>query len=182
MKKNLLSDCIICLICIAFLTSCAEYGTGKILKKFMNETVSLPKDMHSVQDRSMSSVSNFDKRPTFVIYHDSLACNTCQIIHMTDNIKLYERADTSDFQVVTVFSPRQEEYDEVMRQLMILDFPYPVYVDFNCSFRKLNTGIPEDVRFHSFLLDKNGHPVFVGNPNANETLNHLFEKVLSGLK
>lgn len=65
---------------------------------------------------------------------------------------------------------------------MILDFPYPVYVDFNCSFRKLNTGIPEDVRFHSFLLDKNGHPVFVGNPNANETLNHLFEKVLSGLK
>ena len=38
---------------------------------------------------------------------------------MTDNIKLYERADTSDFQVVTVFSPRQEEYDEVMRQLMI---------------------------------------------------------------
>ena len=178
-KCGNLSICIICLLVAMILSGCSEHRTGKILKTFMKETIVLPDDMHSIRDRSMSSVSVFKEIPTFVMYHDSLACSNCQIAHLIDNISLYESADTSDFQVVTVFSPRQEEYDEIMRQLMILDFPYPIYVDFNCSFRKLNAGIPEDVRFHSFLIDNDGHPVFVGNPAASDDLWKLFDKALA---
>ena len=84
---------------------------------------------------------------------------------------------------MTVFSPRQEEYDEVMKQLILLDFPYPVYIDFSGSFRGGNAEtIPEDRRFHVFLMDVNGHPVFVGNPMSGEDLMVLFEKALSGLR
>ena len=181
MKRNSWITCIICLSLVLSLSGCAEQATRKMLKNFMKETIVLPDDLHSIQDRNMSTESVFKETPVLVIYHDSLACSTCQITHLIDNISLYERADTSAFQVVTVFSPRQEEYDEVMRQLMILDFPYPIYVDFNGSFRKRNAGIPDDTRFHSFLIDKEGHPVFVGNPAANDNLLKLFDKTLTSI-
>ena len=40
----------------------------------------------------------------------------------------------------------------------VLDFPYLVYVDYSGSFAETNMCIPEDNRFHSFLLNKEGHP------------------------
>ena len=76
----------------------------------------------------------------------------------------------------------EEEYDEVVKQLMILNFPYPVYVDYSCSFRKLNSFIPDDTRFHSFVIDKNGKPVFVGNPMSGQKMMDLFIQVVSNLE
>ena len=43
-------------------------------------------------------------------------------------------------------------------------------------------GLPDDKRFHSFLLDRDGHPVFIGNPTANEQLWVLFKEVLANLE
>ena len=179
MKSHRRFCCAVCLLPVLLLSGCAEQKTSKTLRDFMKETIVLPDDLLSIHERNVSAAPDFKATPIQVIYHDSLACSTCQITHLTDNLGLYERADTSSFQVVTVFSPRQEEYDEVVRQLMILDFPYPIYVDFSGSFRRRNTGIPEDVRFHSFLIDKDGCPVFVGNPASSEDLWKLFDKVLS---
>ena len=102
---------------------------------------------------------------------------------MSDCLPLYELSDSiGTFRIVTIFAPRQEEYDEVIRQLMVLDFPYPVYVDFDGSFRKANPCIPEDKRFHSFLLDKEGHPVFVGDPLASDRMMELFKEALESLE
>ena len=72
------------------------------------------------------------------MYSDSLEYSSCQINNLFDNISLYEKADTSGFSVGAVFSSRQEEYNEVLKQLILLDFPYPVYIDFSGSFRRGN--------------------------------------------
>ena len=80
-----------------------------------------------------------------------------------------------------IFSPKEEEYDALVKELMIADYPYPIYVDYNGVFRKLNPQIPEDRRFHCFLLDKNGYPVFVGNPVASERMMELFKTALDRL-
>ena len=37
-------------------------------------------------------------------------------------------------------------------------------------------------RFHSFLLDKEGHPVFVGNPLASDRMMELFKEALESLE
>ena len=182
MTKNIISINKISLI-LAFssllLCGCAERQTRKIMKDFIRAEIVLPGDLHSIANRNMSTESLFPKIPTLIIYHDSLECSTCRISHLMDYAGLYEMADTSGFQIVTVFSPRQEEYDEVLRQLMVHNFPYPIYIDFNSSFRNRNASIPEDPRFHSFLIDKDGHPVFVGNPAASDDLWKVFEKTLA---
>lgn len=116
------------------------------------------------------------------MYHDSLSCNSCQINHLNDYLCIYEKAETMSFEVLTIFSPCQDEYDEVIKRLMILDFPCSVYVDLDGSFRRATSCIPEDPRFHSFLLDKDGHPIFVGNPIASDSMSGLFDRALAKLK
>lgn len=81
-----------------------------------------------------------------------------------------------------IFSPRQDDYDSVVEELMIHDFPFPIYIDFNGEFRKQNYFIPSDRRFHSFLLDGSGHPVFIGNPIASDSMSSLFDRALEELK
>ncbi len=106
----------------------------------------------------------------------------CQISNLADITGLYELADSLDiFEVMTIFTPKKEEYDSVVKNLMVHDFEYPVYIDFTGSFRKINTGIPDDKRFHSFLIDSNGHPIFVGNPVASNELWSIFLNTLVSL-
>lgn len=97
-------------------------------------------------------------------YHDSLSCSSCQISHLADIQSIYELSDSlGTFEVMTIFSPRPEEYDQVLRDLEIREFEYPVYVDVTGSFVSSNGCIPSDRRFHSFLTDSDRHPVFVGS-------------------
>ena len=83
---------------------------------------------------------------------------------------------------MSIFSPSVEEYDEVLKNLIYRDFEYPVYIDFSGSFRQKNDCIPKDCLFHNFLIDSNGHPVFVGNPIASDDLWNLFNKALSSIE
>lgn len=167
----------------AFLTaSCGHASLAHQLKSFSKETIVIPEELTEVRGHNVSRISDTRKEFTFVTYFDSLSCSRCQIVHLSDFTDLYEVADSVgvlDFLVV--FSPRDEEYDEVVKELVLNDFPYPVYVDYGGSFRKANACIPEDSRFHSFLLDRDGHPAFVGNPVASRKLWDLFEKALDRL-
>ena len=42
----------------------------------------------------------------------------------------------------------------------------------------MNRDIPDDRRFHSFLIDVDGHPVYIGNPTANDELLALFDEII----
>lgn len=83
-------------------------------------------------------------------------------------------ADTSDFSVMTIFSPKKSEVENTRFQLMLINHTIPIYLDKNGSFAQLNYCIPTDQRFHSFLINETGKPVFVGNPLSNTKLNTLF--------
>lgn len=87
-------------------------------------------------------------------------------------------ADTSDFSVVTIFSPKRSDVENTRFQLMLSNHTIPVYLDKNGSFAQLNRNIPADQRFHSFLIDETAKPVFVGNPLANVKLEQLFQAAL----
>lgn len=166
------------------MTSCGEYGVSRHLRDFMDSTISIPNDIQVVSERHVHQVAaSIIAGSKLVILYDSLECSSCQIGHLYDYLWSYEKLDSiQSCQLMTIFSPRQEEYDEVVRQLMVLNFPYPIYVDMSGSFRKINKCIPDDKRFHSFLLDKNGKPVFVGNPMSGPRMMELFMEAVSNLE
>ena len=164
------------------IVSCEDHKIAKELRNFRETTITIPSNLHKISGRSQTELGEWSGKPTYVMYYDTLSCSTCRISHLVDYLELYEMSDSlGTFEVMTVFSPREYEYDEVVRQLMIQDFPYPVYVDFSGNFRDENTFIPTDERFHSFLIDSYGHPVLVGNPLAGDKMMGLFLDVLDRL-
>lgn len=170
-----------CLLILSplLISSCSNQKIRHDLRAFQRAEVSLSVQFEVVLNRNIGREVLEDEVVSMVMYYDSTECSQCKISHLSHCLPLYEMADSNAlFRVITIFAPRQEECGEVMASLMMQDFPYPIYVDFDGSFRKANSSMPEDKRFHSFLLDKDGHPVFVGNPIASEEMWGLFEIAL----
>ena len=161
---------------------CARHKVARELKEFQASEIVVPSGLQQVHARCISEYSGDGKTALLVNYYDSTDCSSCRNAHLVDLLDLYELGDRHpEFQVLTIFSPADDRYDEVMAELMRNDFHYPVYVDYEGLFRKANPQIPSDERFHSFLLDKNMSPVFVGNPVAGQELWRLFMTVLDNM-
>ena len=161
---------------------CTEYRISKQLSQFSREIVCIPKDLQKIDNQVLTETEDVGNIPVFVFYHDSLACSYCQISYLPALTCLYELSDSiGTFKVMSIFSPRKEEYDWLVKALMYSSFEYPVYIDYTNSFRKTNTCIPDDVRFHSFLLDEERHPIYVGDPIVSEDLFEIFMDVLESL-
>lgn len=146
---------------------------------FIKAEIVIPDDLESICNREIKLIDlETVKGDKFIIYYDSLDCSSCRIAHLAENNPLYEMADSSGFSVLTIFSPRIDEIEEVKLHLMMANPPVPVYVDVNGSFCRHNSLIPSDLRFHKFLIGTHNHPTFVGNPLASERLYGLFQKAL----
>ena len=77
--------------------------------------------------------------------------------------------------------PSQEQVQEIMELLRRKAFKWPVLVDVQGTFMELNDFVPDDNRFHYFLTDADGRPVFVGNPLFSNSLWNLFIRAVDSL-
>lgn len=171
-------------VLVSVSASCSNNnGMKDTIVTFKEKQIVLPEELVKVESRNISTVKPEKSDLQMIIYYDSLECSSCKVSHLKEMQYLYELSDKLPMlEVYTIFSPRQQEYDQTMVDLMMLNYPYPIYVDKVGSFQKNNHDLPKDKRFHSFLLDKTGHPVFVGNPTASDKLWNLFMKVLDNLQ
>lgn len=123
-----------------------------------------------------------ENRSRMIIYYDSMSCNLCEISHLQDLLKIYEVAEMMEtFDVVTVFAPKAEEYNDIVTRLEDLAFEYPIYADKECSLLAHNPWIPAENYFHCFLTDRSGKPIFVGNPTASNNLWIVFNEAVNTL-
>lgn len=170
---------------LLLLSSCSERRKlSRTLREFMTLEVTIPDDIECVSGRRLKS-ADIDSlhQIKFFVYYDSLSCSSCGIAHLNDLIPIYNKSeDEGNFSFVTIFSPRPEKVEEVRTSLMLASPLFPVYIDVNGSFAHQNTGIPSDSRFHYFLTDSGGHPVFVGNPLGNSDLERLMDSILERLR
>lgn len=58
---------------------------------------------------------------------------------------------------------------------------YPALIDENGLFPAANPHIPADSRFHTFLLDKNGKVILIGDPVNNPPLWELYKSTITTL-
>ena len=55
-----------------------------------------------------------------------------------------------------------------------------IYLDSANVFARQNQHVPNDVLFHTFLLDEDLNVVIVGDPVRNEEINKIFWNILNG--
>lgn len=179
MRGIITTFCILTLLAFNLVSCTDRHKVRKQMVEFMNNEIILPDGLECICDREITTFDKGTLKSTlFVMYCDSMECSSCRIAHMMDMYPLYDMADTSEFSVLTIFSPRADEVDDVRLQLMTAGHQIPILVDTEGMFRSMNRHIPSDNRFHSFLLDGSNKPVFVGNPLASSQLLELFRNCL----
>lgn len=173
------------LSCIAFLGSCKEIILTKQVKEFMDKTIVMPDSLLVVKDGDIAmKESNKLTHPTLIVYIDENSCTSCKISHLTDYTPLFEKAkENQKFDVMIIFSPKEDNYNKVKKELILRGLEYPVYLDRNGQFIKLNeNAIPKDSRFNAFLMDTDGRPVYVGDPTQSGKLWEIFLQTLEDIK
>ena len=115
-----------------------------------------------------------------VIYIDSSGCSPCAIdrLYQWNNwIKSPEyNQDTLDF--IFIVAPKRDQLEDVRLTVDYCGLQKPVFIDTTYVFRQINKYIPDNKRFHTFMLDRNDSIVVVGNPFENEQLENLIKREL----
>ena len=167
------------LLCLG---GCSNHGIRKQLEGFLSQEVRFPSTMTCYSGSAQGIKPLSDSIPKLVIYVDSTQCSTCRIGHLPEYIPLQEESiQTGRFMLAIILSPPVNDFGNIAHLLETYQYPFPVYLDKEHSFRKENGFIPDDSRFHAFLTDRFHRPVFVGDPVRSDRLRQLFEQALQNL-
>lgn len=180
-EKKLVSFC----LCFAIgLLSCKNHSLQKQMEEFARKEVVVPNGIKQIlAGRDTVVLDTAANVARLIVWTDSIACSTCSLD------KLFEYAEIIDFHEVAkedifpifVFSPPRAKVLELLWALETLPLDYPILIDEDQAFPAANPHIPTDSRFHTFLLDKNGKVVLVGDPVNNPPLWELYKTTITTL-
>lgn len=159
---------------LMMLSSCASYENAKLIRGMLGKTVSMPKEtvvMNKVEVQPLKVVS----------YISSASCTECYMKTLPLWGELKSDLDSLGVSLLFVVSVPEGECEKVFADIRTF-CPYCAYVDFSDSFGQLNPFVPEDTRFHTFLLDGGNVVRLVGDPRGNEKLWKLYLGEIERLK
>ncbi|MCC2236372.1 DUF1573 domain-containing protein [Bacteroides hominis] len=114
-----------------------------------------------------------DSRYTIVTYADSIGCMGCKLKlpAWKDFISYLDSVSDHAVKVIFILRPRDEK--EMAHLIKYNNFLYPVCLDTNDSFNKINK-IPSNLAFQTFLLDNKNKVIAIGNPIHNPNVRTLY--------
>lgn len=135
----------------------------------------------SYGDNLMQRDSICYKDYTVITYVDSLGCISCklQLDKWKDFMYDVDSIAKDKISYLFIFHPKKRDKKELIDLLQRTRFIYPVYIDGNDSFNKLNH-FPSDIMFQTFLLDKENKVIAIGNPIYNPKIKELYFNILAG--
>ena len=155
---------LVCLSC-----SQEDRDTYRVMKAFVQSEIVLPSDLMKICEGKCEFNYLFDHSFFYVVYHGPEECSQCEISHLYEMLPLFDlSADYPKMEVVIVFSPSAEEMTSVVSSLVESRFEHPVFVDVTGVFQTME--IPQERKYHHFLLNDKNHPIIVGNVLASEKL------------
>lgn len=181
MKWNL-----IYLLLLFFLFSCKDSKKNNITRlvnEWENKSIIFPADTSFISYKKCIS-ENYKlkhKKYAIVTYIDSLGCMSCKLQLSKWNELIKELDSISNRTVPCLFFFHTKKENELMLLFRRDHFIYPVYIDKNDIFNKLNN-FPSEMAFQTFLIDKNNKVVAIGNPIHNPKVKELYLNIISGKK
>lgn len=118
---------------------------------------------------------------TFFCYVDSIGCMSCklQLPKWKEFIRVVDSVSHGTVPFVFVFQSKKS--DDLIHFLRKTGFDYPLFIDVNNSFDKLNH-FPKEMQLQTFLLDYDNKVVAIGNPIYNPKVKELYLKIIQGEK
>ena len=174
------------IVCVAF-SACdlKQKETRNALEEMSKSKVDIPFSkmgcFHSDAD-TLRIVSIAEQRYTFVHYVDSSQCSPCALDRMYTWNKFVDEYSKKGVRFAFIVEPKIEQMEDVHFSIASSGLHSPIYVDSLFAFRKQNKNLPTEQKYHSFLLDKLGHVILVGNPVQNSKIEELLDKIINNKK
>lgn len=167
-------------ICSFF--ACKDEGKGKIISQVQQTKIRIHVDSLVCLRpygcvRPKNHVSNADY--TYVVYCDSVKCSLCELQRMGiwDGIIKRTRRIGVPVDFLFVFNPGRNNIEPFVKGYYSRKFRLEVYVDTNGIVRR-NNMILNDMAVHSFIMDKNGHIVRIGDASKSAEVENEFYRFL----
>lgn len=174
---------LVLLTSLSLITGCENRRISHDVQQLVGSKIEFPQSLRQVAGRETRSFSVDAEKAHVLVYYDSMACGTCAINKLSEwDYIIDSMADICpavDF--IFLMSPKNNEYKSVLRTTIINNAGYNVVLDAKGCFAALNPQIPQDERFHTLLLDKNGKVLVVGSPLYNDTMWKLYKDVIQDM-
>ena len=166
-----------------FLSSCKESkkeNLSYLVEEWVDKEIAYPVDMAFTLWGKDTVDNMLGSTPyTIVTYADSTGCIGCklQLANWMAFITELKKIMPDKVKVYFIFHPKEPE--EIAGLLKRDRFNYPVCIDVNDSFNKLNH-FPSAMAFQTVLLDKDSKVVAIGNPVYNPRIKELYMGIIQG--
>lgn len=173
--RRVLPIVVFCLLAASF-TGCKKAKLRSQLKELMASTIVLPDRITCINNGEVYPMpDSLRDRPKLIVYIDSSECTTCRISHIGKYHELFRISqEKGSFEVVLLLPYVELNGIPLIQYLSDLELEYPVFVDVDNMFLSMNASIPMDQRMHAFFVNKQGHPMCVGDPIRSEKMYQLF--------
>lgn len=173
----------IILFCVLSIFSCSKLKTSKTVKFMLGKTIVLP-NMDCVNSNDSLTYSNYmTSSLKIIIWIDSTECSLCRFERMEDYSFIYSYCNDSlpmgMVNVLTIFSPSKLQLDQFRELLDTHNSIYPIFIDVNNSFVKMNPFIPAEPKYHGFLINEDNKIEVLGMPFYNDEIWNLYKSALS---
>ena len=148
------------------------------MEEMMANPVSLSLDQMSCRRNPIETANS--KTYRMVVYVDSAECTPCALSKLRFWNPLIKEAQDKkiDIDYIFILAPRPESMDDINMELGITDLQSSIYLDTAYVFKKHNPAIPEETKYHSFLLNNKDRVVFVGSPIDNKKIKNVYYQAL----
>lgn len=160
----------------------SKNSIAQIISEWDGRQVVYPHNLvYSINGKNMPDYIVPLNEYTILNYVDSVGCTSCKLQLPKWNAWMEELDSISNSNVNVIFFMHPQKKKEIDYILKRDNFNHPVCIDEADSLNKLNH-FPADMRFQTFLLDKNNKVLAIGNPIHNPKVKELYMKIILGDK
>lgn len=177
-----------CLFLFVLCSSCKNSDKDSIIKlvdEWKNKEILIPSHISFIScgDSLIRKDNITYKDYTVVTYVDSVGCISCklQLRKWKQFMSESDSVAKANVSYLFIFHPQKRDNKELISLLQKDHFTYPVCIDEDDSFNKLNH-FPSDMAFQTFLVDKNKKVLAIGNPVHNPKIKELYLNIITGEK
>lgn len=168
---------------LMFLCSCQNNHKDEItqiVSDWVGKEIRFPEGLpFMVNGKDTMDFSGVDALHKIVVYVDSLGCMSCRLNLPLWSDFIHELDSLTDSQVCFLFYLQPKSVKELNLITRRDSFNYPVCVDIDDNFNKLNH-LPKDDDFRAFLLNEYNRVEVIGNPIHNSKIKELYINVIRG--
>lgn len=174
---------IIYLLIIAMLSSCARISLSRNIRKFVGSTIQYPSELMFIEGRNPHYKIHDAPNGSLIIWYDTNECSPCRLSSISDLKKIFNlcRDSLQGIDVRIVFSPSFEKKDLFMEIVQDSEREFPIFVDDKNVFGEVNKTIPQEPKYHTFLIDKDNKVLLTGNPLWGPAIWNLYRTTMFSL-